>query len=218
VSTTRRPVIGIFGAGKVGIAIARLALDAGYTVHIASSGTADDTATITRYFAPGALPADSQDLPALADILVMAVPLHRFRDLPIAALGDHLVIDVMNYWPPVNGVLPEFEDATRPSSIVVRDSLPPTTRVVKALNHLGYHQLEELPRPVGAPDRTAAAVAGDDPEAVEIVSRITDDLGFDPIPIGTLANSGALGADSAIFGQQLDQRQIRRALGIDRAA
>jgi predicted dinucleotide-binding enzyme len=218
VSNARRPVIGIFGAGKVGIAIARLALDAGYTVHIASSGTADDTATITRYFAPGALPADSPDLPALADILVMAVPLHRFRDLPLAALGDHLVIDVMNYWPPVNGVLPEFENATRPSSIVVRDSLPPTTRIVKALNHLGYHQLEELPRPAGAPDRTAAAVAGDDPEAVEIVSRIIDDLGFDPVPIGTLANSGALETDSAIFGQQLDQRQIRRALGIDRAA
>jgi predicted dinucleotide-binding enzyme len=217
-STTRRPVIGIFGAGKVGIAIARLALDAGYTVHIASSGTAGDTANVTRYFAPGALPTESQDLPALADILVLAVPLHRFRELPLAAMNDHVVIDVMNYWPPINGVLPEVENATRPSSIVVRDALPPTTRIVKALNHLGYHQLEELPRPAGTPDRTAAAVAGDDPEAVELVSRIIDALGFDPVPIGTLAESGALEAGSAIFGQQLDQRQIRGALGIDRAA
>jgi 8-hydroxy-5-deazaflavin:NADPH oxidoreductase len=76
VSTTpAQPVIGIFGAGKAGTAITHLAVTAGYTVHIASSGTATDAALITRYFAPGAMPADGHHLPRLADILVIAVPL-----------------------------------------------------------------------------------------------------------------------------------------------
>ena len=73
-SSTPRPVIGIFGAGKVGIAIARLALAAGCTVRIASSGSASDTETVTHFFAPTAEPADSHDLPGLADILLIAVP------------------------------------------------------------------------------------------------------------------------------------------------
>lgn len=81
-NTTSRPVIGIFGAGKVGVALARLAVDAGYIAHIASSGSAEETARLTRYFAPGAAAATAEELPALADILIIAVPLPRFRELP----------------------------------------------------------------------------------------------------------------------------------------
>jgi predicted dinucleotide-binding enzyme len=218
VSTTPRPVIGIFGAGKVGMAIARLALDAGYTVHIASSGTAADTANVTRYFAPGGVPADGHDLPGLADVLIIAVPLRRFRELPLAAMAGHVVIDVMNYWPPLDGTLPEFETTERPTSAIVSDALPPSAQLVKSFNHLGYHQLGELPRPAGASDRIALAVAGDHPGAVETVARIVDDLGFDPVPFRSLGDSNMLEADSPVFGQPLQQHQLRRALGIDRAA
>ena len=73
-STPPRPAIGIFGAGKVGVAIARLALSAGYPVRIASSGSAAYTDQVTRYFAPGAVAVTAQDLPRLADILLIAVP------------------------------------------------------------------------------------------------------------------------------------------------
>lgn len=214
---SRRPVVGIFGAGKVGTALARLAVAAGYTVHLASSGSAHETARLTRYFAPGALAADAEDLPALADILIIAVPLHRFRELPLSAMGDRIVIDVMNYWPPINGVLPEFE-AGRPSSAVVRDALPPDARVVKTFNHLGYHQLEELPRPTDAADRAALAIAGDDVDAVEIVARLLDDLGFDPLWASTLDKSAALEADSPIFGRGLNADEMHRQLVGDPAA
>jgi predicted dinucleotide-binding enzyme len=217
-STTPRPVIGIFGAGKVGIALARLAVDTGYTVHIASSGTAADTAGVTRYFAPGALAADGHDLPALADILIIAVPLRRFRELPLGAMAGHIVIDVMNYWPPIDGTLPDFETADRPTSAIVRDALPASARLVKSFNHLCYHQLEELPRPAGASDRVSLAVAGNDCAAVETVAAFVDDLGFDPVPSGSLEESNMLEANSGVFGQALDQHQLRRTLGIDRAA
>jgi predicted dinucleotide-binding enzyme len=218
VSGSPRPVVGIFGAGKVGVALARLAVDAGYTVHIASSGSAAETARATRYFAPGAVAATADDLSGLADILIIAVPLHRFRELPLATMGSRIVIDVMNYWPPINGVLPEFEEPDRPSSTVVRDALPRTAELVKTFNHLGYHQLEELARPQGAADRAGLAIAGDDPRAVETVADLVDDLGFDPIPAGTLDASGALEADSAIFGQGMNEYEVRRVLGIHRAA
>lgn len=215
-STTRRPVIGIFGAGKSGVAIARLALDAGYTVQISSSGPADDTDQLLRFVAPGAVATTAHELPERADLLVIAVPLRRFRELPLDALGGHVVVDVMNYWPPIDGTLPEFDAAELPSSTVVRDALPPTARLVKTLNHLGYHQMEDLARPAGAPDRTALAIAGDDPTAVETVARLVDDLGFDPVPTGALTASDRLEPDGPVFGKQLDAADMRRSLELDR--
>jgi predicted dinucleotide-binding enzyme len=216
-STTNRPVIGIFGAGKSGVAIARLALDAGHTVKIASSGTSEDTNQLLRFVAPGAIATAAHDLPAEADVLVLAVPLRRFRDLPLDAMAGHVVIDVMNHWPPIDGVMPEFTDAGRPSSTLVRDALPPTARLVKTLNHLGYHQMEELPRPAGALDRTALAIAGDDSTAIETVARLIDALGFDPVPAGSLAGSARLEPDGPVFGKRLDAESMRRELRVDRS-
>lgn len=169
--------IGIFGAGKSGIAIARRALAAGYPVRITTSGPAERTALVTGILTPGAVPVDAQHLADGADLVVLAVPLRAWRDLPLARLAGRIVVDVMNYWPPVDGILPEFE-TDRPSSAIVRDGLPPDARLVKTLNHIGYHDIEDLTRPAGHPDRVALAVAGDDADAVALVSRFVDDLGL----------------------------------------
>ncbi|WP_253869234.1 NADPH-dependent F420 reductase [Promicromonospora umidemergens] len=214
-NSASRPVIGIFGAGKSGVAIARLALDAGYTVHVATSGTVEDTDQLLRFVAPGVIAATVRDLLTLADILIIAVPLRRFRELPLHAMAGHIVIDVMNYWPPIDGTLPDFNNAERPSSVIIQEALPDTAQLVKTFNHLGYHQMEDLPRPTGAPDRTALAIAGDDADAVETVARLVDDLGFEPLPAGPLTASDRLEPDGPVFGRQLDAMDMRRILQTD---
>jgi 8-hydroxy-5-deazaflavin:NADPH oxidoreductase len=197
-------VVGVFGAGRSGTAIARRALEAGYeagyTVKIAASGPADQTAMITNIVTPGVIATDVGDLATDAEIVVLAVPLRRFTDLPLVLLADRIIIDVMNYWPPVDGLLPKFQHSRRPSSVLVRDALPPTSRLVKTFNHLGYHQIEDLARPAAAPDRVALAICGDDPAAVAAVADFIDRLGFDPVPAGRLADSAALQPESVIFG------------------
>jgi hypothetical protein len=84
-----------------------------------------------------------EDLASDANIVVIAVPLRRFTDLPLSPLADRIVIDVMNYWPPVDGLVPEFQHSGQPSSVLVRDALAPTTRLVKTFSHLRYHQTED---------------------------------------------------------------------------
>ena len=66
--------------------------------------------------------------------MVITVPLRRFTDLPLSLLADRIVIDVMNYWPPVNGLLHELQHPRRPSSVLVRDAPASTTRLVKTFN------------------------------------------------------------------------------------
>ena len=110
-------VVGVFGAGRSGTAIARRALEAGYTVKIAASGPDDQTAMITNIVTPGVIATDVGDLATDADIVELAVPLRRFTDLPLVLLADRIIIDVMNYWPPVDGLLPKFQHSRRPSSV-----------------------------------------------------------------------------------------------------
>ena len=73
----------------------------------------------------------------------------------------------------------------------------PSARVVKSLNQLGYHQLEENRRSQGASDRIAIGAAGDDRLAVRTVMRLLDRLGFDPVDAGPLNNGLALEPDGS---------------------
>ena len=136
--------LAVLGAGHVGPVIARLAIKAGYPVAIATSGDPEDIALITELVIPGAQPRWASDAVADADIVVLAIPLHRFLDIDPALLDGKLVVDAMNYWPASDGVLEPFED--RGSSEVVAVRLAGSA-VVKALNHIGYYELEDRARP-----------------------------------------------------------------------
>jgi predicted dinucleotide-binding enzyme len=211
-----RGTIGIIGAGKSGVAIARLALAARYTVKIASSGPSHETALMVDIVSPGAIAVDIEHVADNADTVILAVPLRRFRDLPLHLLSGHTVIDVMNYWPPIDGVLPEFENSARPSSVIVAEALPATAEVVKTFNHLGYHQMEDLARPHNDADRVAMGVAGPDTRATRAVEEFIDAVGFDAVYIGPLENSSMLQPDTPIFGSALDAATLREHTALAR--
>jgi predicted dinucleotide-binding enzyme len=206
------PSVGIIGAGKSGVAIARRALAAGYRVSIAASGPAHRTALVTRVLLPGAVAVTTEELPSVADVIFVCVPLRQWRTLPTDRWEGRIVVDVMNYWPPVDGVMPEFEVPDRSSSEVVRDGWPSSIRLVKTFNHIGYHDIEDRARPAGAPDRVALGVAGDDRAAVATVAAMVDDLGFDPIDIGPLASGAPLAPGRELFGALLNHAAFRAVL------
>ena len=188
--------LGIVGAGKFGTTLARGAVAAGYDVAISGSGAPDDIALTVDVLAPGATAATTEEVVSHADVIVLAVPTHRFRELPPDLFAGKILIDAMNYWQPVDGDDPELAAAADGTSKVVQDRFR-SARVVKSLNQLGYHQLEENQRPKGAPDRIAIGAAGDDRLAVRKVMRLLDRLGFDPVDAGPLKNGLALEPDGS---------------------
>ena len=137
--------LGIVGAGKFGTTLARAAVAAGYDVAISGSGPADDIALTVDVLAPGARAATTDEVVRHADIIVLAVPTHRFRELPRDLFAGKILIDAMNYWEPVDGDDPELTTAADGTSTIVQGRFP-SARVVKSLNQLGYHQLEENQR------------------------------------------------------------------------
>ena len=185
------PRLGIVGAGKLGTTLARAAIAAGYDVALSGSGPAEDIALTVEVLAPGARPMTTGDVVRHADVVVLAVPTHRFRELPGDLFAGKVLVDAMNYWPPVDGDDRELAAAADGTSAVVQAHFP-SARVVKSLNQLGYHEVDELARPEGAPDRTAIGAAGDDRGAVRAVTRLIDRLGFDPVDAGSLEDGAAL--------------------------
>ena len=201
--------LGIIGAGKVGTTLGRLALASGWDVLISASPTRPMQSLIVETMLPGARLVPEAEVVAGADIVVLAVPISKATTVDLPALSGKVVIDAMNHWYPVDGSHDEVEDA--PSSSHWVQSLNPAMRLVKSLNHLGYHDLENDARPAGHPERRAVAAASDDVEARAAVAALLDDLGFDPVEV-PLADGRHLEGGGPIFGRWADAEGLTAAL------
>lgn len=203
--------IAVFGAGHVGPVIARMALDAGFEVAIAVSGTPENLELITQVVMPGVEARWAADAAAAADMVVLAFPLHKFTALDPGILAGKLVVDAMNYWAPADGVVPMFQDQELSSSEIVQRRLTQTT-VIKSLNQIAYQDLEDGRRPVGSSDRHAIGVAGDDPEAAKLVGEVIDRIGYDPILLDSLSAGRILQPGGPVFGAVLTRSEFERAI------
>ena len=206
-SSQRLPRLAVLGAGHVGPVIARIAIAAGFHVSIAASGNPEEIALITQVMVPGAAPQWAAEAVQDADIVVLSIPLHKFPGFDPALVADKLVIDAMNYWPPVNGVQEMFEDRRYSSSEIVQRRLARST-VVKTLNHIGYHEMEDDRRPTGSPERRALGVAGDDPAAVDAVARVIERIGYDTVRLSSLSAGRLLEPGSPVFGVSLHRAEF----------
>jgi hypothetical protein len=210
------PRIAVLGAGHSGPVIARIAVDAGYPVSLAASGDPARIALIARVLVPGAEPRWAADAVADADVVVLVIPIHRFASFDPALVAGKLVVDVMNYWPPVDGVQELFEDRQRGSSEIVQARLAGST-VVKTLNHIGYHEMDAERQPAGSPQRRALGVAGDDRTALDVVAEIIERVGYDAVRLDSLTAGRLLEAGGSVFGAPMRRAEFELAIRAEAA-
>lgn len=202
-----KPRIGIIGSGRLGSALAKQALRAGYVVRIANSRGPESLSLILQVLLPGASGATVEDTIFESDIIVLAIPLNQYRQLNSDLFSGKTVIDAMNYWPPTEGDIPEFMDEAVGSSEYIQHYLS-NARVVKTLNHVAYNELEQDSLTPGTPDRRAVALAGDDKKAKQETSLFINDLGFDPVDMGDLSAGKKFQPDTPLFNARLTAKEM----------
>lgn len=199
--------IGIIGAGRLGTALARSLSKVGYDVSITNSRDTTSLSLQVKILMPNVKPRNTSDLVSWADVIILAVPLPRFRQLPLEGMRRKIVIDAMNYWAPVDGKLPEFDAFAGSSSELVAQTIP-TTRLVKTFNSVAYSELEEPNLPKGDLKRRAIPLAGNDDSAKLVAAELIDTIGFDPVDLGNLVQGRLFQPGTKLFDQRLSKKQI----------
>ncbi len=180
--------IGFIGSGRIGSALAQLAVGAGHDVVLSNDdGPASLRDLVTRLGsrARAATPAEAA---AAGDVVVVTIPVRAYRQVPAEPLRGKVVIDTLNYDPARQGSVPEIENGDTPPHLLLQAHLKDSF-VVKAFSTVFFKHLPELARPAGAPDRSAVPIAGDDAAAKTVVTSMIDSLGYDTYDVGPLAES-----------------------------
>ena len=204
--------IGIIGAGNIGGTLARRLATLGHQVSLANSRGPDSLAAFARE--TGVRPVTVEEAARSGDVVIISIPLKNIAKLPpdlFKGVPDGVVVvDTGNYYPRQRDgrIDPIEHGATETRWVADRIGRP----VVKAFNNIYARHLLERGKPKGAPGRIALPIAGDDPRAKEVVSRLLDELGFDAVDGGGLDESWRQQPGTPVYGTDFDAAGVRRGL------
>jgi hypothetical protein len=200
--------IGLIGAGHIGSQIARLAVASGYHVVISNSRSPGTLAEIVAELGPNARAATALEAAQCGDIVVVTVPLKNYRAVAVEPLAGKIVIDTNNYYPERDGHIPELDNESTTTSELLQAHLP-TSKVVKAFNHIYAAELTTHGQPAGTKNRRALVIAGDDQGAKAVVTRLLDQFGFDTVDAGPLKEGWRIQRDTPGYGPRRTAEELR---------
>jgi 8-hydroxy-5-deazaflavin:NADPH oxidoreductase len=203
--------IGLIGAGHIGSQLARLGVAHGYNVVISNSRGPETLSALVEELGPKARAATAVDAAEAGDIVVVTVPLKNYRKVPVAPLAGKIVIDTNNYYPQRDGQIPELDNESITTSELLQAHLP-TSKVVKAFNHIYAAELTKHGQPAGSKNRRALVIAGDDQMAKATVTHLLDEFGFDTVDAGPLKEGWRIQRDTPGYGPRRTAEELRKDL------
>jgi predicted dinucleotide-binding enzyme len=204
--------IAVIGSGRIGSTAARLFAQAGHEVTIANSRGPETLTDLVDELGEGVRAATVEDAASSAELVLVAIPFGRYRDLPAEALTGKIVVDAMNYYPERDGHVRELDEDTTTSTELLAAHLP-GARVVKAFNTMKSGNLGQRGSHGPLDERLVMFVAGDDHEAKERVSNLIEEIGFAPIDDGSLPEGGRRQQPgSSVYVKELKPGEARELL------
>lgn len=204
--------VGIIGAGNIGGALARRLCALGHEVAVANSRGPESLTSLM--VETGARAVSVREAASAGEVVIVTIPMKNIPDLPKGLFAgvpaNVAVVDTGNYYPQQrDGRIAGIEAGSTESAWVAEQLGRP---VIKAFNNIYAKHLQDHGKAKGSPGRIALPVGGDDPSAKTVVMRLIDELGFDPVDAGSLAESWRQQPGSPVYAKDFDADGVRRAL------
>ena len=203
--------IGIIGAGYIGGTMAHLCIEAGHEVALSNSRDPETLEPRVAELGPQARAMTATEAARFGEVVLLAVPLKSYRDLPADELRGKVVIDAMNYYPERDGQIAPLDSGETTSSEMVAAHLP-GARLVKAFNTIWFEHLRSKGRK-NAPteERRAIFIAGDDARAKRVVVQLITEIGFGAYDMGGLAEGRRQQPGTPVYNRDLTVAEAKSA-------
>jgi 8-hydroxy-5-deazaflavin:NADPH oxidoreductase len=199
--------IGIIGTGRIGGALARHWINAGHEVFM-SSRHPEELEPLAKELGPRAHVGQPREAAAFGSIVLVSVPYGAMPQIGMdlaAELAGKVIIDTSN--PVANRDGPQVPDWQRKGAGLSTAELLKSNRVVRAFNCIPAASLAG--RANREPERIAIPIGGDDAAAIAIAERLVRDAGFDPVMIGTLAQTRQFDLGQPLAQGNLSAAELR---------
>jgi len=209
--------IGIVGAGMIGSTLAKLWVDAGHDVCVASRHP-DDLKALVERLGKRASAGTPMEAATFGDVAMLTVPLKAVPDLArdlASSLAGKVVIDTGNAYERRDGVAARQASQHPQGSARWAAAMFPGSRWVKAFNTVNFKTLEREAHRDG--DRVGIPLAGDDPTALETAAGLVRDAGFDPVIVGSLARGKEFEPNTRPYNTGMSGPDLRTMFGQARA-
>lgn len=179
--------IAFIGIGQVGSALAGQLVGLGHTVKIAARDRNSDKvkAALAKY--PNLQVAAISEAIATAEIVFLATPFSANQTALAEAgnLSGKILVDCTN---PVGAGFTHGLNNEQSGGEFVQN-LVPNTKVVKAFTIYGFENFENNTYPGYGDLKPAMLIAGNDPDAKQVVANLCIEMGWEPVDTGNLAMS-----------------------------
>jgi predicted dinucleotide-binding enzyme len=203
--------IGLIGAGDIGSALAAHLRRLGHEVLISNSRGPETLQELAKEL--GVKSVTSAEAAAAKDIVIISIPqlfTPKLKTLFVHVPSSVIVIDTNNYYPGIrDGTIAEIEEGVPDSAWVAKQIGRP---VVKVFNSIMHQSLRTKGKPKGTPGRIGLAVSGDPKEHRERVMALVDQIGFDPVDNGDLANSWRQQPGTPGYCLDWDEKTVKEGL------
>jgi hypothetical protein len=201
--------IGIIGAGMIGSTMAKLWVDAGHEVRVASRHPEELRPLIDR-LGDRASAGTALEAATFGDVVMLTVPLKAVPALAsdlASPLSGKVVLDTGNAYERRDGDVAREASAHAQGSAGWAAALFPGTRWVKAFNTVYFKTLETEAHRQG--EQVGIPLASDDAEALETAAALVRDAGLDPVIVGPLARGKAFEPDTPPYNTGMSGSKLR---------
>jgi len=201
--------IGIVGAGMIGSTLAKLWVEAGHDVRVASRHP-DELKPLVEQLGTRASAGTPQEAATFGDVVMLTVPLKAVPEVAhdlAPALSGKIVLDTGNSYERRDGAAAREASAHPRGSAGWAAAMFPGSRWVKAFNTVYFKTLESEAHRNG--DKVGIPLAGDDPDALETAAALVRDAGFDPVVVGSLARGKEFEPDTKPYNTGMSGQELR---------